>query len=53
MRNYSIRIIIFVLKMILQHLDGGILTSFITEIFINGVVEVFKTLFNKHHAYYF
>lgn len=53
MNKQSFRIAIFVLVMIFLPLDGGMLTSFITEVLTTGVLEWFKTLLNKHLAYYF
>jgi len=53
MRIISIIITTLALVIAPLHLEGEIATYFIEEIFITGVLELLKTLFNKHSAYYF
>ncbi|WP_181151306.1 hypothetical protein [Sphingobacterium gobiense] len=53
MRNVFLRIAIFVLVMMSLPLEGNDFMSFITELLTTGVLEWFKTLFNKRSTYYF
>ncbi len=52
MSKLLIRIAIFVLVSAFIPLEGEAITNFITEVFITGVLEGVKTLFNKHITYY-